>query len=319
MSPFTSSFLSPAKSKTLKSLAALLLPVLSQVLPGQSVLAQPPEPRKVVPAVAIAPEVDPGSIVGDFVNALTTNFNVEVAAFMVKGGATGEALKPVAGELEKERTGWTTRLMNVSVQAEGNTARAKVRLNLGHRLFGKIIHEERLDLEKVKGTWKIVPLSTNEFYKARRDSFDSDILATYATYLARPQEVHEVGAYACLSNLKQLGLGVMQFVQDYDEAYKLKAANYRQAIMPYVRSEELFYCPDDKEGVKNNRPSYSFNVRFENLSLARIAEPAQTVLLYEGKDEQLDFRHNNRAAVCFADGHCKLITPEEAKTLRWRP
>ncbi len=47
--------------------------------------------------------------------------------------------------------------------------------------------------------------------------------------------------------------------------------------------------------------------------------PAQTVLLYEGKNMQFDFKHDGRTAVAFADGHAKLLTPEEAKNVFWYP
>lgn len=67
---------------------------------------------------------------------------------------------------------------------------------------------------------------------------------------------------SCQSNLKQIGLGLLQYTQDYDE--KLVAdwygadnnytdpittpnARYKwmDAIYPYVKSEQLFMCPSD--------------------------------------------------------------------------
>jgi prepilin-type N-terminal cleavage/methylation domain-containing protein len=70
---------------------------------------------------------------------------------------------------------------------------------------------------------------------------------------------------SCLSNLKQIGMGIMQYTQDYDEYYPLNGANiytsnstdayqrsrnsWRSLIFPYVRSEQVFVCPSnpDKE------------------------------------------------------------------------
>jgi len=67
----------------------------------------------------------------------------------------------------------------------------------------------------------------------------------------------------CTSNLKQFGLGVLQYAQDNDEAMPIaykqkyqigpltsKLANVPQAgvhaeIMPYIKSADLFKCPDD--------------------------------------------------------------------------
>src|SRR4028118_2088342 len=62
---------------------------------------------------------------------------------------------------------------------------------------------------------------------------------------------------SCLSNLKQIGLGALQYTQDYDErtvpcvlAYSgnLYDGNNRvffQLIQPYVKSTQLFQCPSD--------------------------------------------------------------------------
>src|SRR5947208_12556668 len=71
---------------------------------------------------------------------------------------------------------------------------------------------------------------------------------------------------SCLSNTKQLGLGIMQYVQDYDEMYPCNSWDtpiiatadndthsplYRSAmqwlwrIQPYMKNRQLFVCPSD--------------------------------------------------------------------------
>lgn len=68
---------------------------------------------------------------------------------------------------------------------------------------------------------------------------------------------------SCQSNLKQLGLGIAQYTQDYDENLPLGAVNYNggrifwsQSIMPYVKSTQLFECPSfaykDRRGFTYN-------------------------------------------------------------------
>ncbi|MDQ3812730.1 MAG: DUF1559 domain-containing protein [Armatimonadota bacterium] len=61
---------------------------------------------------------------------------------------------------------------------------------------------------------------------------------------------------SCLSNLKQIGLGLAQYTQDYDELF-IRAWyvnnqpddtthwKWNGAIFPYVKSEQLFTCPSD--------------------------------------------------------------------------
>src|SRR5947208_15595614 len=60
----------------------------------------------------------------------------------------------------------------------------------------------------------------------------------------------------CLSNLKQIGTGLMMYTQDYDEAYPCnwygglwdtlpngKQYKWMDAVYPYVKNEQVFSCP----------------------------------------------------------------------------
>ena len=62
---------------------------------------------------------------------------------------------------------------------------------------------------------------------------------------------------SCLSNLKQLGLGVMQYVQDYDETFPFGnnwqsltdfqngGFGWGAQIRPYVKNNQIYLCPSD--------------------------------------------------------------------------
>ncbi len=63
---------------------------------------------------------------------------------------------------------------------------------------------------------------------------------------------------SCLSDMKQLGLAITQYVQDYDEMYPpavdwnheyadpaYPAAHWQQKIVPYVKANGVYGCPDD--------------------------------------------------------------------------
>jgi prepilin-type N-terminal cleavage/methylation domain-containing protein/prepilin-type processing-associated H-X9-DG protein len=84
---------------------------------------------------------------------------------------------------------------------------------------------------------------------------------------------------SCQSNLKQIGLGLLQYSQDYDEKmtliYYVPVANglswassntdeykWMDAIFPYVKSEQLFTCPSSV-----NQP-YMYNKRMPHSSAA---------------------------------------------------
>jgi len=74
---------------------------------------------------------------------------------------------------------------------------------------------------------------------------------------------------SCLSNLRQVGLALRMYVQDYDETFPIfYAYNTRPAadlaghlgvevlLLPYTKNKEVFRCPDDSGGpVPQNQPS----------------------------------------------------------------
>lgn len=61
---------------------------------------------------------------------------------------------------------------------------------------------------------------------------------------------------SCQSNLKQIGLGLMQYAQDYDgwtPGSIIAGQAWPSAIFPYVKSGQLFTCPSG-EADKSARP-----------------------------------------------------------------
>ena len=76
---------------------------------------------------------------------------------------------------------------------------------------------------------------------------------------------------ACLSNMKQIGLALLQYSQDYDEQMvscyygdagwtNSNADNYKwmDAIQPYVKSEDVFNCPSQSFPAPGNIGKYKF-------------------------------------------------------------
>ncbi len=55
---------------------------------------------------------------------------------------------------------------------------------------------------------------------------------------------------SCQSNLKQIGLGLLQYTQDYDESMPAHNMSVQQQlwmdlVQPYIKSDQLFTCPSD--------------------------------------------------------------------------
>jgi prepilin-type N-terminal cleavage/methylation domain-containing protein/prepilin-type processing-associated H-X9-DG protein len=114
----------------------------------------------------------------------------------------------------------------------------------------------------------------------------------------------------CLSNEKQIGLGILQYVQDYDEVFPcgyMPSANgytygggagWAGQVYSYVQSNQVFVCPDDINGgnqAKLNTDSYAINENIAAgltydpnhtpeggaLKLSQLNGPTQTILLCE--------------------------------------
>ena len=105
------------------------------------------------------------------------------------------------------------------------------------------------------------------------------------------------------------------YLQDFDEKFAFKAAEFKKVLFPYLKNNTIFHCPSDKPDVD----SYSFNANLQGSTLARVKRPAETVMVYEGANGILNFRHAGSANVGFVDGHVKLINKEQAKKLVWKP
>jgi prepilin-type N-terminal cleavage/methylation domain-containing protein/prepilin-type processing-associated H-X9-DG protein len=113
---------------------------------------------------------------------------------------------------------------------------------------------------------------------------------------------------SCLSNLKQIGLGMAQYTQDYDEHYPVyfpgngisgaRPYGWADAISPYVKSDQIFQCPSDPARPGANNPEnsgysdYAYNfwiggwrtvsltpTRQSGLSLSIFTQASLTVLL----------------------------------------
>lgn len=98
---------------------------------------------------------------------------------------------------------------------------------------------------------------------------------------------------SCQSNLKQLGLGFAQYTQDYDEQLpvgdtfgnRYEGTGWGGRIFPYVKSTQIYVCPDDTTGPSGNTTpvSYAYNHTFaeKKINLSAIKNSAQQILLFE--------------------------------------
>jgi prepilin-type N-terminal cleavage/methylation domain-containing protein/prepilin-type processing-associated H-X9-DG protein len=156
---------------------------------------------------------------------------------------------------------------------------------------------------------------------------------------------------SCLSNVKQILLGVMQYAQDNDETLPPGAlikqstptVNWYQAIDPYLKNSQILICPSKSSEVLGYGWNYQEFGYYEldhgtgwATTLGAITAPAETILLgdnadsggnrylYRRTDASLPKRHNEGGNMGFCDGHAKwyshsaLMKREAGVAAPWR-
>ncbi len=107
---------------------------------------------------------------------------------------------------------------------------------------------------------------------------------------------------SCLSNLKQLALGMQMFAQEHNNRLP-SALTWKREITPYVKNEQLFRCPTDES---DQACSYAMNYELSEADLNTLASPEEQILLYEADESGAPARrHNEGLNIAFADGHAK--------------
>jgi hypothetical protein len=122
--------------------------------------------------------------------------------------------------------------------------------------------------------------------------------AALSTSLAEARAQHE----ACLSNLKQLGMAVMMYTQDYDETLPPLGSpqQFRNRVMPYVRNRNVFACP------ATNQP-YKPVAALSSRRFGALRNPADTMILHDAVPHSIP-GGSYKYRVAYADGHAKAVS-----------
>jgi prepilin-type processing-associated H-X9-DG protein len=112
----------------------------------------------------------------------------------------------------------------------------------------------------------------------------------------------------CASNEHQIGMAMLEYVQDYDDVYPMGMSSYaktpytfRFEISPYIRNKKLFVCPSnldpskDFQGYSMDYAVNGWNKLFTSdlgMSSASIQRPARKIMLCEHR--------TNKDAYCYA-------------------
>ncbi len=143
---------------------------------------------------------------------------------------------------------------------------------------------------------------------------------------------------SCLSNVKQIGLATMMYVQDYDETYPAHRSgptadyDWPTPIVPYVKNGQLFACPSRASSwqhmlVGGQWLCYGYNCYYyRGRPQAQIQDVVGTIMIADsngdnrigpdyavhearcpGSSNCLIAPHNETLNIAFGDGHAKAM------------
>ena len=152
-----------------------------------------------------------------------------------------------------------------------------------------------------RGLYKLSLLNVRQI-----GSLDSVVAFTPETAEEARAREQDASSEASLNNLKQIGLGMIQYVQDYDEKLPpmKSAAVAKAAIYPYVKSDAVFRQPRTHE-------PYLPNTSLSHRTLASFNDPSGMVTYYEASPAP-----DGKRAVLFLDGHVKRVDSTEWQRLK---
>jgi hypothetical protein len=128
--------------------------------------------------------------------------------------------------------------------------------------------------------------------------------------------------YSCLSNHKQIALGMIMYSNDYDDVLP-RASRWMDDLVPYTKNEYMFH---DSGSVPDKAYGYAFRAKSSGLKLTTLPDPSKRDLTFdttqEGRNASSELgtlpnpgRHAGSSGLSFSDGHAKIALPSQLEQI----
>jgi prepilin-type processing-associated H-X9-DG protein len=107
---------------------------------------------------------------------------------------------------------------------------------------------------------------------------------------------------SCMSNVKQMGLGLLMYCSDYDEVFPA-VDGWQSRISPYIKNDSIFQCPESGLGSA----SYEYNPVMDSRAMMTIERPFASGMVWDSGFPSGTGPHSGGWDVGFCDGHARWI------------
>ncbi|NOZ22729.1 MAG: hypothetical protein GXP25_16750 [Planctomycetes bacterium] len=123
----------------------------------------------------------------------------------------------------------------------------------------------------------------------------------------------------CLSNLRQIGLGITMYMEDFNDKFPPDL----QTLYPkYVPSKQTFKCHKDKAPKREQWGKQTVEVSYTYIfipgGLDTVVAPSEAIIAFDSKP-----RHEGKRTVLFVDGHVQSMKEaafqEKMAAQKWKP
>jgi prepilin-type processing-associated H-X9-DG protein len=225
-------------------------------------------------------------------------------------------------------------IRKIAVKTTGNQVAARVYVTekgVNRISIEGVMHQENLSIDSeslfkfhlVNNEWKIDPgpqssLGEPDSNVLTNQPEKNTLLFSVVNLIAYAAPRHKIYSVPCFNHLKTLASVTLTRSFNSNEEFILDNTSWSNTLKVHLFKNKHSYlldCPWDGK----RKVDYSLNTNLKGLLFDDIFFSNRIPMIYEGRNQQLDYRHDGGAYVAFTDSHVELVSPEQEKFLIWKP